>query len=196
MAPTIYFVRHGETDWNVEGRLQGQRDTPLNALGRRQADEVGGLLKALVPDFATLDYVASPLSRTRETMERLRRTAGLPVEGYRLDPRLREIAYGAWEGMTWKEIRARDPDRAAARDRDRFGYVAPGGESYAMVSERLRPLVDAIDRDTVIVSHGGVARALLTMRAGLATTEAPEIPIWQGRILIFADATARWWPVA
>jgi probable phosphoglycerate mutase len=196
VAPTIYFVRHGETDWNAEGRLQGQRDTSLNALGRRQADEVGALLKSLVPGPAALDYVASPLARTRETMERLRLGAGLPPDGFRLDPRLREIAFGAWEGLTWKEIRARDGARAAARDRDRFGYVSPDGESYAMVVERLRPLVAAIDQDTVIVSHGGVARALLTMLAGLLPKEAPDVPIWQGRILIFTEGAARWWPAA
>jgi broad specificity phosphatase PhoE len=68
----IYFVRHGETDWNREARLQGQRDVPLNALGRVQAGEAGRKLAALVPDPGSLAYIASPLGRTRETMELLR----------------------------------------------------------------------------------------------------------------------------
>jgi broad specificity phosphatase PhoE len=67
-VPTLYFVRHGETDWNAEARLQGQQDVPLNAFGRVQAEEAGARLRALAPGYANLDYVASPLSRTRETM--------------------------------------------------------------------------------------------------------------------------------
>ena len=71
-APTIYFIRHGETDWNAEARLQGQRDVPLNDLGRVQAEEAGRRLRELVGRPEDLDYVASPLGRARETMERLR----------------------------------------------------------------------------------------------------------------------------
>ncbi|MBX3536487.1 MAG: histidine phosphatase family protein [Chelatococcus sp.] len=194
MAPTIYFVRHGETDWNAEGRLQGQRDTSLNDRGRRQADEVGRFLPDLVPGFAELDYVASPLSRTRETMERLRAAAGLPVDDFRRDERLREVSFGIWEGMTWKEVRSRDNAGAAARDKDRFGFMPRNGESYVMVVERLRPFIVDITRDTLVVSHGGVARALLTMLTDLSTAEAPSVPIWQGRVLVFRDGAAHWTP--
>lgn len=194
MSPTIYFVRHGETAWNAEGRLQGQRDTQLNDRGRRQADEVGVFLPRLVPDFADLDYVASPLQRTRETMERLRVAAGLPAEGFRRDDRLREISFGIWEGMTWKEIRSRDNANAAIRDKDRFGYAPRNGESYAMVVERLRPFLADIAQDTLVVSHGGVARALLTMLTDLSPAEAPSVPIWQGRVLVLREGAARWTP--
>lgn len=196
MTPTLYFVRHGETDWNAEGRLQGQRDTKLNARGRRQADEVGAFLPTLVPDFATLDYVASPLSRTRETMERLRAVAGLPADDFRRDDRLRELSFGVWEGSTWKEIRTRDNVSAAAREKDRFGFVPRNGESYAMVVERLAPFLASLTRDSLIVSHGGVARALLTMLTGLSQSEAPTVPIWQGRVLVLSGGAASWTPSA
>src|SRR4051812_14488768 len=69
LSAIIYFVRHGETDWNREARLQGQRDIDLNATGRVQAEEAGRRFSALLPDPASLDYVASPLRRTRDTME-------------------------------------------------------------------------------------------------------------------------------
>src|SRR5215213_1807214 len=73
LTHTLYFIRHGETDWNAEARLQGQRDVPLNDFGRVQAEEVGARLRGLLLHYEDLDYVASPLSRHRETMERMRR---------------------------------------------------------------------------------------------------------------------------
>ena len=78
LTHTLYFIRHGETDWNVEARLQGQRDVPLNDFGRVQAEEAGARLRGLVLHYEDLDYVASPLSRTRETMERMREAIGAP----------------------------------------------------------------------------------------------------------------------
>lgn len=189
---TIYLVRHGETDWNREGRLQGQRDIPLNALGRVQAGEAGARLRGLVPGPEHLDYVASPLGRTRETMELLRGAIGLDPAGYRQDARWTELSFGAWEGLTWKEVRGRDPKAAAARERDKWGYVPPGGESYALLAERVAPALADLRRDTALVAHGGVARALLALLCGLDRAEAPRVEIWQGRVLVIAGGRFRW----
>src|SRR6516165_742805 len=102
--PVLYYVRHGETDFNLEGRLQGRRDTELNAHGRRQAAECGLMLHELfVRDqrpAANLVYMSSPLKRARQTMEVLRATLGLDPLEYDVDARLAEIAYGDWEGLT------------------------------------------------------------------------------------------------
>jgi broad specificity phosphatase PhoE len=190
--PTIYFIRHGETDWNVEGRLQGQTDIPLNARGRVQAEEAGIRLRDLVQSCADLDYVASPMGRTRETMERLRRIVGLHPTFYRLDDRLIELTFGTWEGLTWKEVRAREPQAAAARERDKWGYVPPGGESYAMLAERIRPILADLTRDTVVVAHGGVARAFLAVSCGVSTRHAASLDIWQGRILVIEGRRHDW----
>jgi probable phosphoglycerate mutase len=96
--PVLYYVRHGETDFNAQGRLQGRRDTVLNEHGRRQAAQCGALLRALfVRDHKRpeeFDYVSSPLKRARETMEVVRATLGLEPLGYAVDDRLVEIAYG------------------------------------------------------------------------------------------------------
>src|SRR3954454_16381515 len=89
LSHTLYFIRHGETDWNAEARLQGQRDIPLNDFGRVQAEEAGARLRALVLHYADLDYVASPLSRTRDTMELMREAIGLAPRVYREDERLK-----------------------------------------------------------------------------------------------------------
>ncbi len=190
--PTIYFIRHGETDWNVEGRLQGQRDIPLNDLGRVQAEESGRRLRSLVARYEDLDYVASPMSRTRETMERLREAIGLHPSAYRLDDRLVELTFGTWEGLTWKDVRKQEPVAAAARERDKWGYVPPEGESYAMLAERVRPILGDLTRDTVMVSHGGVARAFLAAACGVSTRHAASIDIWQGKVLVIENRKHRW----
>jgi broad specificity phosphatase PhoE len=191
--PTIYFIRHGETDWNLEGRLQGQKDIPLNDLGRVQAEEAGRRLRELVPNAEDLDFVASPMTRTRETMERLRATLGLHPTAYRLDDRLVELTFGAWEGMTWKEVRKAEPQAAAARERDKWGYAPPGGgESYAMLADRVRPILDSLTRDAVIVAHGGVARAFLAVACGVSTRHAASIDIWQGKVLVI-DGRRHYW---
>jgi broad specificity phosphatase PhoE len=191
--PTIYFIRHGETDWNLEGRLQGQKDIPLNDLGRVQAEEAGRRLKKLVPLFEDLDYVASPMLRTRETMERLRESIGLYPDHYRLDERLVELTFGSWEGMTWKEVRKLEPQLAALREQDKWNYAPPGGgESYAMLTDRVRPILADLTRATVLVAHGGVARAFLSVACHVSTRHAASIDIWQGKVLVIEGRSYRW----
>ena len=191
--PTIYFIRHGETDWNLEGRLQGQKDIPLNDLGRVQAEEAGRRLRSIAPHYEDLAYVASPMRRTRETMEILRGAIGLHPGSYKLDDRLIEITFGAWEGMTWKEVRKAEPQLAALRERDKWNYVPPGGgESYAMLVDRIHPALEDITRDTVIVAHGGVARAFLALRCGISSRQAASMDIWQGRVLVLEGRSHRW----
>lgn len=108
----LFLVRHGETDWNREGRLQGGKDIPLNGLGRMQAEEAARRLKALTPDYATVDYLSSPMERARETMTILRRELDLPQQEFRIDERLRELTFGDWEGFTWREIRKSERELA------------------------------------------------------------------------------------
>jgi probable phosphoglycerate mutase len=189
---TIYFVRHGETDWNAEGRLQGQRDIPLNDLGRVQAEEAGLKLRTTVPLIEDCLFVASPLLRTRETMEIARRAMGLHPTYYRTDDRLKELTFGSWEGLTWPDVVKLDPASAGARSRDKWNFAPPGGESYAMLADRVRPAIAALDRDAVIVSHGGVARVLLQMLGGEAEEIAPNHDIWQGKALVFGGGGWSW----
>jgi broad specificity phosphatase PhoE len=110
--PTIYYIRHGETDWNVTGRLHGRHDVPLNARGRAQANHCGNILRDRFAQIgrhpADFDYVSSPLGRACETMALARPPLGLPPEGFRNDQRLAEICFGDWEGFTIAELRNRD----------------------------------------------------------------------------------------
>jgi probable phosphoglycerate mutase len=133
------------------------------------------------------------MTRTRETMEILRTTLGLHPEVYRLDDRLVELTFGTWEGMTWKEVRKAEPALAALREQDKWHYAPPGGgESYAMLVDRIRPILDDLTRDTVIVAHGGVARAFLSICCGVSSRQAASMDIWQGRILVIEGRSYRW----
>ena len=107
--PLIYFVRHGQTDYNASKRIQGELEIPINAKGREQARRNGGLLAELIGDKGRFDFVASPFLRARQTMEIVRDAMGLPAQGYRTDDRLKEISFGEWAGLTWPEIEAPGP---------------------------------------------------------------------------------------
>jgi broad specificity phosphatase PhoE len=181
----LIFVRHGETPYNAENRLQGQRDIPLSARGRDQASAIGRTLRARIgAEIDRLEaadaFVASPLERARETMEIARAAMGLPPNRYRLDARLMEVAFGDWEGLTWPEVLARDPKGVKARRADKWSYVPPGGESYAMLTARVRAFLGSLSGDALIVSHGGVARALMTLLAGVPGEVAAATPISPG----------------
>jgi broad specificity phosphatase PhoE len=189
--PTIYYIRHGETAWNVEGRLQGALDVPLNDLGRRQATKSGNILAELLArdgrDKSSLSFVASPLGRARSTMELVRSILKLPPDEYSLDNRLREIGYGVWEGSTLAEMQAADPELFAKRQTAKWTMAPEGGETYAMVQLRMRDWYDSLLLDTVAVAHGGTARALM-VALGLETpSSAADLVIEQGTVYVFRD---------
>lgn len=125
-------------------------------------------------------------------MEILRRGLGLPAEGYTAVSRWAELSFGEWEGSTWKEVRRQHADLAARRERDKWGYRPPGGESYADLTARIALAADDLPASCVLVSHGGVARALLHLLAGVPKEKAPLVDIWQGRVLVFAANGYRW----
>ncbi len=191
--PLLYYIRHGETDWNVAGRLQGRHDTALNAVGRRQAGACADILRDLLARDrrAPTDcaYVASPLKRARETMEIMRTALGLVRDDYLVDARLREIEFGEWEGLTLREVRARAPQALAERERDKWCFAPPGGESYADVAVRMRAWYAALAGDAVVVAHGGTARALIAALGIASPHKAPLIEIGQGVVYRFADGS-------
>lgn len=186
MKHTIYFVRHGETDWNFVGRFQGQKDIPLNDRGREQARRNGRALKDHLPSL-DLPFLASPMLRTSETMELLRGEMGLPPTDYATDDRLKEIGFGRFEGQTATEIDENYPELVATRSADKFGFAPPEGESYAMLTERVRGVIEAIDEDIVIVSHGGVSRAVRGIVQGLSEDEIMALPTPQDQVMKLID---------
>lgn len=194
--PFIYCIRHGLTDWNAEGRLQGQTDIPLNDVGREQARRNGQALAAHFRqsdiDPADIDFVCSPLGRARETMEIARSAIGLEPTAYLTDAAIAEVRFGIWEGSTYEEIRLRDADAYAARKADKWGYRPPQGESYEMMSARVRDWYDGLERPTLAVAHGGTSRALRGFLLDIETRQIPRQDAPQDRVFLIRDGELTW----
>jgi len=190
-GPTLYYVRHGLTDWNMQGRLQGRHDIPLNPHGRAQAKRCGEILRDLFArdgraagDF---DYASSPLMRARVTMDIVRATLVLSPEGYALDERLAEIAFGTWEGLTYDDVIARDRDVVETREHNKWLFRPPGGETYEEVARRVGAWYATLGRDTVVTAHGGTARALVACLGVATPDEAVHHSIDQGVVYVFSE---------
>ena len=189
--PVIYYIRHGETEWNADGRLQGTQDIPLNDLGRKQAAAAGAILGGLFArdgrSETSLGFVASPLGRARSTMELVRGSLELPPDQYAIDIRLREIGYGEWEGSTLAQMQAQDPEIFARRQAEKWTVPPPGGESYAEVQARVSDWYHHLAADTVAVAHGGTARALMVALGIETPNSAADLTIEQGAVYVFGE---------
>jgi broad specificity phosphatase PhoE len=194
MFPLVYFVRHGLTDWNAEGRLQGQAETELNEVGLMQADRNGKLLSDLIPHPERFDFVASPMRRTRQTMERIRAAMGLQPEDYRTDPRLMELHFGDWQGFTLAELEARVPGSTEPRSRDKWGFLPPGAEaeSYEKLANRFAPWLQTLERPTVCVTHGGIVRCVFHLVEGMRGEVAAGMLVPQDQVLELREGKLSW----
>ena len=167
----IYLLRHGQTEFNRDGRYQGACDSPLTALGEVQARLVGRRLSALIsPDTP---IVSSPLGRARATAEIVRETAGLAAQ-IEFDPRLAEISMGSWDGLTLAEIEAMRPAFSFQTPPLDWYMRSPDGETYDAFAARLGDwLSDHRGRSTplIVVSHGVVGRVLRGLYLGFGKDE-------------------------
>ncbi len=163
--PIIYLIRHGETDWNLQGRIQGTTDVPLNDTGRQQARAVGRYL-ADRQDFERM--YTSGLTRAAATGEIIAEHVDTPMVR---DDRLREMDFGAWEGLTADELEKEFPSALRRVRSDPVNTPRPGGESTAEACDRILECMEDIAEETdqrcLVVSHGGVLRALITHLLGM-----------------------------
>lgn len=150
----LWLIRHGQTDWNLTCRWQGQAsDAPgLNETGHKQALDASQKMEGV--EISAV--YSSDLLRARQTAEAIAVPLRLPV---RLEPRLREINLGVWEGMPSEDIEAQYPQELADRARDPFHTPAPNGESPSEVAERVLKVVNEIadmyhEKSVLIVAHG------------------------------------------
>jgi broad specificity phosphatase PhoE len=166
-APLLYVARHGETDWNAEGRLQGHTDVPLNDRGRAQARA----LAAALAREGIGALVASDLARAKETADIVAGALGRPSPV--IDPRLRERGFGVFEGRTKADLAETEPDAWRAWNED-VRARPPGGESHEDLVGRIVAAVEHAGRahaqggsPVLVVSHGAAIRALLLAATGL-----------------------------
>lgn len=157
----IYLVRHGETDWNIENKIQGQVDTELNAKGRQQAEELAW--KLAQGDYQIGGIYTSAKKRACETARIIGDKLGMaPV----IQQGLEEINFGKWEGYRWKEVRELFPEEYQVWRNNRRCKVPPGGESYQQLLDRLLPaLADIVKKErtnVLVVTHSAVIMTLLS----------------------------------
>lgn len=183
LTPVLYFIRHGQTDWNAQGRMQGQSDIALNDTGRAQALRNGKTLAAVLKTPGEFDFVASPMGRTVETMEILRTTLGLAPTEFRTDKRLLEIRFGRFEGLTFDEMAEQMPEAHAHREKDKWLNRPPQGESYSDLAARIEQWYLELDRDTICVSHSGVSRVLRGILLKLPPAEIVVLDVPQDKVL-------------
>ena len=190
---SLYFIRHGQTNWNAERRYQGQRDISLNDTGRGQAARNGRKLGEIIEQLDLYEFVSSPLLRTRQTMEIVRQELGLAAQEYRADPILKEIDYGSWEGFTLEELSEKTPEDLEARSADKWGSNVYEGESYAMLSNRTLEWLRSVNRDSVIVSHGAFSRCVRGHILGLQQDEIIDLDVPQDSFFSIRQGQIDWY---
>jgi probable phosphoglycerate mutase len=171
LTAPLYMLRHGETTWNTERRMQGMKDSQLTDRGRLQAQSVGRALKAeLARAPGHTLFWRSPLGRVRETAEIVGRELGLASADWREDARLRELSYGEWEGQNWQEIEARRPNALADWLADPHGFCPPGGETHHQLRSRSAEFlteVAALGVRCVVLGHGVSGAVVRGIHLGL-----------------------------
>jgi probable phosphoglycerate mutase len=175
----IFLLRHGQTEWNLEGRLQGQLDSPLTPKGRMQALLQREILKPVFATFPQINFQASPLGRAWDT-------AVTAADGYSVHKNdlLKEVSAGSWEGRLRSDIVAERGGSAAEEDMFDLFLSAPDGEGAKALEKRCRSALSALSGPTVIVSHGVVSAFLRGLVRGLDLPDIARLSHNQG--VVFA----------
>ncbi len=162
----LLVLRHGQTQWNLEKKLQGRTDIPLNETGRAQATQNGKTLRALLAkeaiDPKEVKIFASPLVRAMETAQIACKEAGLSG-AICPEPLLIEQCYGLLEGMTHSEIQKKYPHCWYMRQHDPLSYLPPEGEPGEVFQARISSVIDKVTGVTLLVGHFGLLRTLIAL---------------------------------
>ena len=178
--PDLYLMRHGETVWNAEGRLQGRLDSPLTEAGRTQAQRQARLVR----DIAAKRY-SSTAGRAVETARIV--FAG---QEFQQDARLQEIDIGSFAGRLWHDLRAEHPEVTAGGWLDWYDR-APGGELFAGLEARARDFLHSLQEPALIVTHGITLHMLRLIAMDLPMSRLGELPVMQGALHIVSAGRHR-----
>ncbi len=182
----IYLCRHGQTEFNAIGRRQGQVDSNLTAMGQAQASAMGRRLASLnLPDFR---IYASPLGRAHHSARLIAAELGNPE--ITLDPRLKEIGMGSWDGKTELEIDTAHPGLRASMPPEAWWFHSPDGETYTIFAARLAAALHDLQSDPIpvkiIVAHAVVSRVIRAQWAGLSELESHSLPVPQDAFFVLS----------
>lgn len=193
-----YLVRHGESVYNVESRVQGQADVSLSDLGRVQAEALAGWAHSLPADVTIDEIWSSPLTRARETASAIATALGLPL---RVEEGLAELNAGIFQGHLWADLETAFPEEVARWRSGDADYAIPGGESRAGLAARGRAALEKLahrpSRHMIVVAHGGVLTAALGSLLGRThplLAQAAERPFTKLPALANASLTLLDWP--
>jgi probable phosphoglycerate mutase len=189
--PWCYFIRHGETDWNAERRVQGHVETDLNARGRKQAEAIARKLRRIEPDISRFALYASPMRRVRQTLAPILAAYGLDETAVTFDERLRERDFGKWEGMVWDEL-IKAGVNPWESPRDYYFWRPEGGESYADVARRVDDFLRDMRHPAIIVAHGGIHRVLRGAMLGLPPEEVAVMRVPQNAFCRLQPGEIEW----
>ncbi len=184
----IIYVRHGETDWNKLGLIQGLVDTDLNETGHAQAKSVAAQLAQLDVEWADYNIVVSPQRRAQQTAEYVLNALGRDMDS--VDPRVRELGFGIWESRPFWELKA-SPVYPADPE-GRYYWRPEGGESYEDGVARVNAWRAELTRPTLVVSHGAVGRCLMGSMAGLGPRELVMLRTPQGAYCRLEQGQISW----
>jgi broad specificity phosphatase PhoE len=184
----IIYIRHGETDWNLNGLIQGSIDTDLNNRGRQQARSLAALMALEKSRWQDFQIVVSPQKRAQQTLQYVLNALGR--EDFRVDTRVRELGFGIWEAKPFWELKASPV--YPAHPEDRFHWRPEGGESYADGIARVNEWRAELMRPTIVVSHGAVGRCLMGTVIGLGARETIELKTPQGAYCELNNGTMNW----
>ncbi|RNF35765.1 histidine phosphatase family protein [Paracoccus methylarcula] len=182
MYPDLYLMRHGQTEWNLAGRMQGRSDSPLTELGMAQAARQSELIGDV-----TAERISSPQGRAL-------RTADVVFAGkeFRVDSRLCEIDVGEFTGHRVEELRPAHPECFAGSPLDWYDR-SPGGENFTQLSVRCQSFLDDLTGPALIVTHGITLRMLRILALGLPRSRLADLPVEQGAVHVVRKAAHEVW---
>lgn len=191
MEQMIYLLRHGETNYNTQGRYQGQLDSPLTERGREQVQQNARMLKSLIGDADEWTILSSPMGRAMQSTAILCETLGYDSNKVRQDSRLTEVAVGQWAGLTMAEIQQQWPALLTNTDAFNWYFRAPDGETYEAVTSRISDWLEEIQREpkVIAISHGLTGRILRGLYAGLGREDALKLAVSQDMFFKLSNNT-------
>lgn len=184
----IIFVRHGETEWNKQGLIQGSVETDLNETGHAQARFVAELLARQDIEWRDYHIVVSPQKRAQQTAGYILNAIGRDLDS--VDLRVRELGFGIWEGKPFWELKASPVYPADAEGR--FYWRPQLGESYQDGVARVNDWRSELRRPTLVIAHGAVGRCLMGAVAGLGPAELVMLPTPQGKFCLLDHGRLQW----